>query len=124
MKTLSLKQPSSEFILEKKKTIELRSWNTNFRGEFFIHSSKNPDKESMKKFGFEDLPCGYIVGKANLKYVKEYNSQKEFLEDVNKHLGESFYGSYVGYGFVLDNIKRVEPFPAKGKLNFWNLDLK
>ena len=36
MKALSLKQPWAELILSEKKTIELRKWNTNFRGEFFM----------------------------------------------------------------------------------------
>ncbi len=47
MKVLSLKQPFAELILSGKKTIELRKWNTKFRGEFLIHSSKIPDKKAM-----------------------------------------------------------------------------
>ena len=43
MKTLSLKQPFAELILQGRKTIELRRWNTNLRGDFLIHASKNPD---------------------------------------------------------------------------------
>lgn len=39
MKTLSLKQPFAELILSGKKKIELRKWNTSFRGEFLIHAS-------------------------------------------------------------------------------------
>ena len=66
MKALSLKQPFAELILQRKKKIELRKWNTKFRGEFLIHTSKVSDKESMVKFGFKELPCGCIVGKATL----------------------------------------------------------
>jgi delta-aminolevulinic acid dehydratase/porphobilinogen synthase len=35
VKTLSIKQPWAELILENKKTIEIRSWSTKFRGYFF-----------------------------------------------------------------------------------------
>ncbi len=54
MKALSLKQPFAELILQGRKKIELRKWNTSFRGEFLIHSSKTPDMMNMKKFGFTD----------------------------------------------------------------------
>ena len=52
MKVLSLKQPFAELILQNKKKIELRKWNTKFRGAFLIHASKIPDKKAMDKFGF------------------------------------------------------------------------
>ena len=115
MKALSLKQPYAELVVSGKKTIELRKWRTKFRGEFFIHASKIPDSTAMKRFGFNDLPMGFIVGKADLVGVKEYNKD-EFEKDKNKHLADSSFGSF---GFVLKDVKRINPIPAKGKLNFW-----
>ena len=38
MKCLSLKQPYAELLVSGKKTIELRIWNTKFRGEFLMHA--------------------------------------------------------------------------------------
>lgn len=117
MKSLSLKQPFAELILKKKKTIELRGWNTKFRGEFLIHSSKNPDRNAMKKFGFVDLPCGFILGKAEIIDVKHYKSEEEHIKDRNKHLADSTWGKY---GFLLKNVQKFEkPIPASGKLRFW-----
>ena len=116
MKALSLKQPFAELILQGKKKIELRKWNTNFRGEFLIHSSKIPDKKSMKEFGFEKLPCGFIVGKAKLIDVKKYETEEEHKKDKNLHLASSLWGNY---GFILKDVKRIKPIPAKGMLNFW-----
>lgn len=121
MKALSLKQPWAELILQGKKTIELRKWNTNFRGDFLIHSSKIPDKKGMREFGFKDsdLPCGFILGKARLAEVKRYHSDKEFLADRNKHLATKSWGTY---GFILEDIRRTGKIPAKGRLNFWNFE--
>ncbi len=116
MKTLSIKQPWAELILRGKKKIELRKWNTKFRGKFLIHSSKIPDKRAMEKFGFEDLPCGFIVGKAELVNVKEYKDSEEFKKDKNLHLADE---SLERYGFILKNIKRIKPIKARGKLGFW-----
>ena len=121
MKALSLKQPFAELILQGRKKIELRKWNTNFRGEFLIHASKNPDLNAMNKFGFESLPCGVIVGKAKLVDVKHYSSEEEHDKDKNIHLASSEWGNY---GFVLESPERVKPIQAKGKLNFWEFKNK
>ena len=40
MKCLSLKQPFAELLASGKKTIELRKWNTRFRGRFLIHACR------------------------------------------------------------------------------------
>ncbi len=120
MKTLSLKQPFAELILQKKKVIELRKWNTHFRGEFLIHSSKIPDKKSMEDFGFKKLPCGFILGKARLINVKKYKNKKELEKDKDKHLASEEWGKY---GFILKDVKRVKPIPAKGNLGFWDFKI-
>ncbi len=116
MKALSLKQPFAELIVSGRKTIELRKWNTKFRGEFFIHASKNPDEEAMKSFGFVNLPLGVIVGKSKLIGVKKYGDEEEHKKDKDKHLADSSWGKF---GFILEDAKRIEPIPAKGKLGFW-----
>jgi predicted transcriptional regulator len=122
MKALSLKQPFAELILQGRKIIELRKWNTKFRGEFLIHSSKSPDLNAMKRFGFKELPCGFILGKAELVNVKHYNSDKEHVADRNKHLANSVWGEY---GFILKNVERFKkPIPALGKLGFWEFNLE
>lgn len=129
MKALSLKQPYAELILQGKKTIESRLWNTKFRGEFLIHSSLNASLPSCKRFGFdpEKLVKGAIVGKAVLVFVKEYKSDEDYLKDSAKHFGskeslEEF--GWIGkkkYGFVLENIGGFEqPIPLKGQLGFFN----
>ncbi len=119
MKVLSLKQPFAELILSGKKKIELRKWNTNFRGDFLIHSSLNPDMDAMKKFGFDNLPNGFILGKARLVDVKQYIDEEEHKKDFNLHLASSLWGNN---GFVLENPVRIEPIQTKGKLNFWEFE--
>jgi len=117
MKTLSLKQPWAELILQGKKKIEIRKWNTHFRGQFLIHASGNIDEDAMKKHNLKDLPRQAIVGKATLKEVKHYENEEEFNKDKNKHLATYGWGSY---GFVLEGVERVKPvMGVKGSLGFW-----
>ncbi len=121
MKVLSLKQPFAELVVSGRKTIELRRWNTKFRGKFLIHASKIPDSKAMKKFKFKKLPLGVIVGKTELIEVKKYENDFEHKKDKKRHLADSSWGKY---GFVLKNAKRIKPIKAKGKLNFWEFDLR
>jgi hypothetical protein len=122
MKALSLKQPWAELVLQGKKKIEIRRWNTNFRGEFLIHASKISDKNAMKRFGFKisELPLGYIVGKAKLIDVKQYLNNTEFQKDKNLHLATKEFGNY---GFILKDVERIKPIKCNGNLNFWDFNL-
>ena len=121
MKVLSIKQPFAELILQRRKKIELRKWNTKFRGEFLIHSPKRADEKAMEEFGFSDLPLGYIVGKAILKNVRFYSNSRELNKDKNLHLASKEWGNY---GFILENPERIEKIPYKGSLRFWNYNDK
>ena len=120
MKALSLKQPFAELVVSGKKTIELRKWNTHFRGEFFVHASQNVDKKAMKRFGYESLPTGCIVGKSNVYDVKHYRNKQEFDRDKDKHLAGRVWGNN---GFMLKDSERIEEIPYKGKLGFWDFEL-
>ena len=121
MKVLSLKQPWAELILQGRKKIELRKWNTKFRGEFLIHASKKVDAEAMSHFGFVELPLGKIVGKAFLKEVKKYDFTEDFEKDSNLHLASTDWGLY---GFILEGVSRVDEILCNGKLGFWDFDGK
>ena len=119
MKALSIKQPFAELIIQGKKKIELRKWNTKFRGEFLIHASKNPDINAMKRFGFSGLPTGCIIGKATLIDVKKYTNNKEHQKDKDLHLASSDWGNY---GFLLQKPTRLKQIKINGKLGFWNFN--
>lgn len=121
MKALSLKQPWAELVLQGKKTIELRKWNTNFRGEFLIHASGNIDEEKMKEFNFKDLPRQAIIGKVILEDVKIYNNEEEFLKDSDKHLASAM--QWGKFGFILKSPRRIEPIKQKGSLSFFEVKI-
>ena len=49
VKCLSLNQPYAELLISGKKTIEVRRWNTNFRGQFLVHASKKINEETCPR---------------------------------------------------------------------------
>ena len=124
MKALSLKQPWAELVVSGRKTIELRNWNTTFRGEFLVHASLSPNKDAMKRLGFDDLPLGCIVGKATLVDVKRYASKEEFAQDAEKHFATQGWYDERAKGFILKDAQRLSLKKMKGQLNFFETTIE
>ena len=124
MKCLSVSQPFADLIISKKKTIELRKWNTNFRGEFLIHSPLKIRKEDCKRLKINNkFVTGAIIGKAELYDVKRYNSIKEIRDDQKFHFASKHH-FYKKFGFMLKNAKALrDPIPYKGQLGFFDVNL-
>ena len=125
MKCLSLKQPYADLLVSGKKTIEIRSWNTKFRGEFLVHASKKVDRDACLRLKIDpdSLIIGSIVGKATLYDVKFYENRNLFLKDRNKHLARTEYSDNK-YGFLIKNARKFKkPIVISGKLGFFNVEL-
>ena len=124
LKCLSVSQPFADLIISGKKIIELRNWNTNFRGEFLIHAPIKIRTEDCKRLKInEKLVTGAIIGKAELYAVKKYNSIKEIKTDQKFHLASKNFHDRT-YGFMLKNSKSLRiPIPYKGQLGFFEIDL-
>ncbi len=126
MKCLSISQPFANLIVEGKKTIELRRWNTNFRGEFLIHSPLKIRIDDCKrlKINQKSLITGAIIGKAELYAVKKYKTKSDVTQDFKKHRASKKFQNNK-YGFCLKNAKAFKiPIPLKGKLGFFEIKLK
>ena len=130
MKALSIRQPWAELILQGKKKIEIRKWNTKFRGYFLIHAStklERREKLAIRKYKFDEkkLPLGFIVGYAKLVDVVVYRTLDEFLEDKDKHLLTSIEGiakRFPVYGFIIEDPRRLtKPIKYRGKLRLFNV---
>jgi len=124
LKCLSVSQPFADLIISGKKIIELRNWNTNFRGEFLIHAPIKIRTEDCNRLKInEKLVTGAIIGKAELYEVKKYNSIKEIKTDQKFHLASKNFHDRT-YGFILKNSKSLRiPIPYKGQLGFFEIDL-
>ena len=126
MKCLSLKQPYADLLAFGEKTIELRKWNTRFRGEFLIHASKNIDIQACERLDIDidKLTIGAIIGSAFLYDFKEYNNQEEFNKDKQKHFSivTKYFDGYK-YGFLIRNAQLFKKsIPYRGRLRFFEVD--
>lgn len=124
MKCLSVSQPFAELIITGRKTIELRKWNTNFRGEFLVHAPIKVRIKDCKRLKIaKKLDTGAIVGKVELYGVKKYGSDKEVKKDQEFHLASREFHDRE-FGFLLKNPKPFRmPIPWKGQLGFFEVDL-
>jgi predicted transcriptional regulator len=121
MKCLSLKQPYAELLVSGKKSIELRNWNTSFRGKFLVHASKNIDKDLG--IDYNKLARGAIIGSAVLYDVKQYRNKTELEVDKNKHLADIKKFGFRRYGFMIKNAHRFRrSIPYPGMLTFFEVD--
>ena len=125
MKCLSVSQPYADLIVQGKKTIELRTWNTKFRGEFLVHAPFKIKKDACIRLGIDEtkLRIGVIIGKAEIYDVKVYNSVSELKSDYKKHFATEEFLRHK-YGFLLKKPQELRmPIPYKGSLGFFNVHL-
>ena len=132
MKVLSLIEPYATLIKNGVKTIETRSWKTNYRGKLYIHASttKIPkayeeNRELMSLVDINNLNYGKIICSCEL--VDCIKMTDEFINDIRKNRkNEYITGIYdIGrYAWILENIKQLDaPIKAKGKLNIWEFNV-
>jgi ASC-1-like (ASCH) protein len=125
-KCLSVSQPFADLIVKGKKTIELRQWDTKFRGEFFVHAPIKIRIKDCKRLGIDEvsLSLGALVGKAVVYDVKRYQTKKEWLADQKFHFATLDF-SCARFGFMLKGAKEFKvPIPCKGRLGFFDVDLE
>lgn len=69
MRVLTLKEPFASLIGEKTKTIETRSWRTNYRGELYIYASisKVPKNDERIQYLVNQIEGGFHYGTIFLK---------------------------------------------------------
>ena len=124
MKCLSVSQPFADLIISGKKIIELRNWNTNFRGEFLIHAPLKIRKDDCDRLkNNKKFITGAIIGKAELYEVKKYNSSKEIKLDKKFHLSTKKFQNKT-YGFMLKDPKSFRiSIPCNGQLGFFDVEV-
>lgn len=123
-RALTVKQPyANDLVTEEykdengivyaKKTIEVRSRNTPYRGDVLICSSANPV--------FPGMESGVTLGLVELYDVKPI---KDFTQEdwENTRIPKDKRAKITkGYGWMMRNPRRVVEMPIKGQLGIYNL---
>jgi hypothetical protein len=117
---LSVRQPWAELIVTGKKTIEIRSWSTDYRGLLWIHTGLKGTPELESILGLKDLFTGGYVGSAVLDGVVHLDRNR-WQQWSPRHLCS--YESYRPglFGWVLSSaLKFSEPIQGPGQLGLFD----
>lgn len=124
MKALSVKQPWASAIATGKKTIETRTWATDYRGPLLIVASKTPDK-AMLEFtaslaqNRKQYLDSLVYGKA-VALVRLIDCMPMTKADEDAAMCPLCDGAFA---WVLSNIYRIpEPFPVSGQLGLFDVN--
>ena len=132
MKALSLLQPWASLVVMGIKTIETRSWATQYRGELLIHAGKSKagsifgTEAPFKKYipDFNKLSFGAIIGKVELTNVLRAETLPYSDEYINRlTMEEKAFGDYTEgrYAWILNEpVIFNTPIPARGMLSLWD----
>jgi len=102
---ISVKQPWANMIASGEKTIETRTWATAYRGDLLIVSSKKP----------RIAPAGCVVAIAELTDCRPMT-----LADEHAARCPVYPRSYA---WVLRNIRALRPFPVRGQLGLYEVEI-
>jgi hypothetical protein len=115
---LSIRQPWGELILRGKKTMELRSWATDYRGLLWVHVGLKNDPDLERAFGLTNLFRGGYTGNVQLSGVIPLDEEDwEFYRSKHLDLG-SYQPNYYGW-FVESPHRFATPIPGPGKLGLY-----
>jgi hypothetical protein len=118
---LSIRQPWAELILQTRKTIELRPWDTDYRGPLWLHAGKAADLDLDRSFRVSDPPRGAFVGRITLADISPIDAQR-WERWRGQHLGSGHYQPGL-FAWNLSSAERLrKPVPAPGKLGLFEVD--
>ena len=107
VKALSILPEFATEIFDELKTVEWRSWKTDYRGDLLICSSSRKCQGCIS---------GYALCMVELVDVVPFE---------RKHLRGALMDSVpnpAGYAWILRNVRQIVPFPYKGKLHIYDVD--
>lgn len=125
IKALSVRQPWASLIASGRKTIELRTWSTKYRGPILILAGGAPWKG---EHGHELGPLGVVVATVEIVDCREFSPGDLGATCVPEKTlrALSFQPKPLGpkqwFSWVLRDARPVTNAPAKGKLGLYAPD--
>ena len=110
MKALSVRQPWADMIASGRKTVEVRSWTTAYRGPILICAAKRADA------GGETLPRGVAVAVCDLvecRPLMPTDAGDAMCDYQPDH-----------YAWVLSSPRPTTPLPVSGRLGLFSVAIE
>jgi len=108
LKAISIHQPFASLIAQGTKTIETRSWKTEYRGDLLILSTQKPKCPNLK--------CGYALCIVDLYGCRPMNKNDEVKACCEMYAG--------AWSWLLRNLRVIEPVPCRGGQRIFTVDIE
>lgn len=108
MKALSISPNYAAAIFCGEKTIECRTWSTDYRGDLLICSTAKKIKDTIPSHALCVAELKDIVPFKKSHLKKALMMPADYSPDF--------------YAWILDNIRIIRPFAVKGRLSLWECD--
>lgn len=125
IKALSFRQPWATLVVEGRKTMDMRTWTTHYRGPLAIYASLEVEKDACKLHDVDvsTLTTGALIGVVDLVDIvpltgKSYEANKE------KHLMGRLFREGL-FGWTLTNPRPLDPPQVvKGRLHLFDVNIE
>lgn len=107
MKALSVHPVYAGLIFAGEKTVECRTWKTDYRGDIVICSTNRKVKDTIPGHAL----C--VVRLADVVPFTKDHLQAACMDEMPE--GECF-------AWILEDLRYIRPVKVKGKLSLWNYD--
>ncbi len=140
MKAITILQPWASLIACGEKKIETRGWPTKYRGPIAIHAGNGKKYVDLSNYdpfftelwnseqikimireSINALPYGAVIAVADLIVCEKMTMNKIILWRDIYGKNELAFGDFTHgrYAWILDNVRQVNPVPARGKQRIW-----
>lgn len=113
MKAITIKQPFASLIAFQEKTIEYRTWATEYRGPLLICAGAKPFFD-----GEETLPFGVAVAIVQLSGIEPFTTSHLIASGLTDMPGRP------GFAWRLTGAKEIEPFRVAGQQRLFDVAAK
>ena len=121
MKTLSIRQPWADLIIQGRKTLELRTWTVKYHGPLAIHASQTVERQTCLAHGLDpvQVTIGAVIGVVDLAAIEELDAPA-YAARQTEHLADNAWDGGPLYGWRLTNPRALtEPMPLRGRMGLF-----
>lgn len=122
MKAVTIHQPWAGLIVDARRKLEIRKWNTLYRGPLLIHAGLKVDAAACARFKLAAGAVGAIIGMADVITTKQLSEECwERFRSLHLETGPWPYGKNTFAWFLANQKRFTAPIPCKGRLGLFDV---
>ncbi|HQE91690.1 MAG TPA: ASCH domain-containing protein [Anaerolineae bacterium] len=125
MKALSFYQPRAEQVICGEKTVDVRTWQTTYRGPLAIHAAAIRRNERCRELGFDPDTLTYsaLIGTVELVEIRALDAETYAALQAQHRLDQPFPGAPCYGWFFITPQRLPEPLPRAGRRRLFDVEI-